>query len=333
MAGPPRLDRPARTLITTEGLPDGERYTYFRQAMNADPSPVEIRCEDPASFSGWIDSADLGSVHLVRMRSRVEGRRELLRGETLIRRSDPEAYRLIINRGRPSTVTHSGRQVTLSRGDMMLVDTSQPLRGWNDAGSDQWVWARIHRSLLPMPGADARALVGGRLGGTTGVGGLLSRLICQAARDIETYRPADAVRVSTAILDLLAALLAHELDIDFSLGPALQQQTLMRRAQAFVEQHLPDPGLSPSSIAAAHHISTRTLHTLFREQGLTVSGWIRTRRLEQCRRDLADPRLAAQSVHAIAKRWGFTDAAHFSRTFKAAFGLGPQDYRKAMLNG
>ncbi|WP_189145366.1 hypothetical protein [Streptomyces lacrimifluminis] len=41
--------------------------------------------------------------------------------------------------------------------------------------------------------------------------------------------------------------------------------------------------------AACHHISVRYLHRLFPPQGITVSAWIRQRRPERCRRDLADP--------------------------------------------
>ncbi|MQA88204.1 MAG: helix-turn-helix domain-containing protein [Streptosporangiales bacterium] len=51
-----------------------------------------------------------------------------------------------------------------------------------------------------------------------------------------------------------------------------------------------------------------------------MAGWIRQRRLEACRQDLADPALAYRSVAAIAARRGFTSAAHFSRVFKAAHG-------------
>ena len=60
-------------------------------------------------------------------------------------------------------------------------------------------------------------------------------------------------------------------------------------------------------IAAAHHISLRSLHQLFHDEGLTVAGWIRQRRLECCRRDLSDPALAARPVAAIAARWGFLE--------------------------
>ncbi|MGW9499321.1 helix-turn-helix domain-containing protein [Streptomyces prasinus] len=46
-----------------------------------------------------------------------------------------------------------------------------------------------------------------------------------------------------------------------------------------------------------------------------------------CHRDLTDPRLRSRSIRAIATRWGFVDAAHFSRAFRAAYGVSPRDHR------
>ena len=70
-------------------------------------------------------------------------------------------------------------------------------------------------------------------------------------------------------------------------------------------------------------MSLRSLHQLFHDEGLTVAGWIRRRRLECCRRDLADPALALRPIVAIAARWGFASAADFSRAFRAATGWLP----------
>jgi AraC-like DNA-binding protein len=32
-------------------------------------------------------------------------------------------------------------------------------------------------------------------------------------------------------------------------------------------------------------------------------------------------------VAAVGARWGYPDPAHFSRLFKATYGMGPRDYR------
>jgi AraC-like DNA-binding protein len=106
------------------------------------------------------------------------------------------------------------------------------------------------------------------------------------------------------------------------------QHALTAQIQASIRENLGDPRLTPPAIAADHHISLRYLHKLFERDGHTVAGWIRERRLEQCRRDLADPRLAARSIHAIATRWGFTSPAHFSRAFRGAYGFSPRQFRR-----
>ena len=59
---------------------------------------------------------------------------------------------------------------------------------------------------------------------------------------------------------------------------------------------------------------------------------VRQRRLERCRRDLLDPASAARPVSVVAARWGLVNAAHFSRAFRAAYGLSPVEYR-AMAGG
>lgn len=102
----------------------------------------------------------------------------------------------------------------------------------------------------------------------------------------------------------------------------------MAQIHAFIRNNLGDPNLTPDAIAATHHISLRYLHKLFQQEGRTVAGWIRERRLEQCRRDLANPQLGARPIHVIAARWGFTRPAHFSQAFRSAYGHSPRQFRE-----
>jgi AraC-like DNA-binding protein len=75
------------------------------------------------------------------------------------------------------------------------------------------------------------------------------------------------------------------------------------------------------------------LQRVFQEQGVSVSGWIRSRRLDRCRRDLADPGLAQQPIWQIAARHGFPNASHFSRLFRTVHGESPGDWRAARCAG
>ncbi|MCQ0006703.1 helix-turn-helix domain-containing protein [Actinomadura madurae] len=108
---------------------------------------------------------------------------------------------------------------------------------------------------------------------------------------------------------------------------------MLLRVHAYIDARLGDPGLTPGRIAAAHHISVRHLYTLFEAQGTSVAEWIRLRRLERVRADLLDPALRARPVSAIAARWGFPNAAHFNRVFRAVHGEPPGEFRARTGNG
>jgi AraC-like DNA-binding protein len=50
-------------------------------------------------------------------------------------------------------------------------------------------------------------------------------------------------------------------------------------------------------------------------------------RLLRCRRELENPKMASRTITDIAFSRGSQNSTHFSRRFKAAFGLSPQDFR------
>ena len=117
-------------------------------------------------------------------------------------------------------------------------------------------------------------------------------------------------------------------DCDGRRTPAQSRRCVLRREiGSFIQHRLGDPGLTPAAIAEAHHISVRYLYQVFDTHQMTVAAWIRHCRLERCHRDLANPRLCSRSIRAVAARWGFSNPAHFSRAFRAAYGMSPRDHR------
>ncbi|GLQ50032.1 helix-turn-helix domain-containing protein [Dyella flava] len=107
---------------------------------------------------------------------------------------------------------------------------------------------------------------------------------------------------------------------------------LFARISRYIESHLEDAHLSPTKIADENGISVRYLYTLFSARDLTVSGWVQQRRLLRCRADL-DAADSTASITEIAHRWGLNDSAHFSRLFKASFGMSPTHYRSSRRLG
>jgi AraC-like DNA-binding protein len=187
----------------------------------------------------------------------------------------------------------------------------------------------VPRSELPKSWA-LSAVVARPLPVGNGVGSLMLNVARQLMHSADEYRPADGKRLTTVVTDLVASALAGHLDDGGAVRDA-GQRLLQLRILDFIERRLSDPTLSSSVVAAAHNISVRYLQMLFQDQGLTVAGWIRERRLDRCRRDLRDAELTGRPVYAIGARWGFADATAFSRAFKRAFGISPGDYRRQHL--
>jgi AraC-like DNA-binding protein len=174
--------------------------------------------------------------------------------------------------------------------------------------------------------AQRRLLTARRLDASGGLTGVMSRFLLDVARHNEQLSGARAERVLVHATDLVLALLGDHADDHDALRSSVQR-SLMLRIKDYVEQHLRDTELGPTTIAAAANISRRYLHKLFEAESQSVAAYVRARRLARCRQDLLDPRFGERPISALAFRWGFNDLSAFNRAFKAAFGVTPRDLR------
>ncbi|MCE3028108.1 transcriptional regulator FeaR [Salinicola sp. DM10] len=107
--------------------------------------------------------------------------------------------------------------------------------------------------------------------------------------------------------------------------------TLFLCVQQFIDQHLHEEGISPERLASVFHMSVRQLYRLFEQHGETVCRYVQRRRLARCAEELASPAQSRRTITQIAYKWGFTDSAHFSRSFKREFSRSPREYRRIRL--
>jgi AraC-like DNA-binding protein len=310
-------------VFRSEDLPVADRFTWWREMACQAHVPTMVRSDREADFRATLRVLDFGAIQVS---SLAHPSLRVQRTWKAIRQSDPGMYCLALPLRGTMRFAQSDREAEFGPQDLMLYDTSRPFRGWiSTDGNDDiaHMIMQIPRSALPLPPGKLSRLTAIRLPGTGGIGALLSSHLGELARQAAHYTAADAARLSSLTLDLLGALCAHHLEAGACLSSEARQQVLQAQIRDFIQQRLGDPDLTADTIAAAHHISTRYLYKLFQDQDLSVAGWIRQRRLERCRHDLADPQMRSRPIHSIAARWGFTDGAHFSRVFRAAYGISP----------
>lgn len=109
------------------------------------------------------------------------------------------------------------------------------------------------------------------------------------------------------------------------------RETARARIQAFIHRNIADPDLTIARIAERMRCTKRYLHKIFSEEDETLNQYIWSQRLELCRARLSQADLADRSITEIAFACGFSNAAHFSRSFRARFGQAPRTYRRITL--
>lgn len=179
---------------------------------------------------------------------------------------------------------------------------------------------------LGLDAADVARLAGTPVPRVSRLGSLLSPFLSELADTASSSRPPVGELLAWNAVNVLATLATERLGRDATATPDARTP-LRARILEFIDLHLTDEDLSPETIAGAHHISARYLHRLFQDEGTTVGRWIQRRRLEECRRDLMIRSGGGRTIAAVANRWGFMSATHFSRVFRAAYGMSPSEWR------
>jgi AraC-like DNA-binding protein len=270
-------------------------------------------------FEGQLRARSLDVVRVLHL----EAAPHRLQGHA--RDADP-SYRLVLPVAGRVEIAQESRTAIIEPGHFAVLDTALSSEARFDEHA-ALTMIQIPRPVIGIPPVLVREITAVSIGGDDrgDLIGIVVPMLVRLADDLLVSNRHSPVRLAYNLTDLLTTVLLEHLSV---ISPAGSPQRLMLEITAFVDAHLRDAQLSAETVAAAHYISPRYLRKLFAGQETKVSEWIRSRRLELCRRDLVDPMLAADPISVIAARWGFSDPAHFSRLFKATYGLGPRQQRR-----
>ena len=286
--------------------------------------PLQARSPGDADiFRGGVVSAALGTVTMAEV---TASHAVVERTPRLIRQEDPEFYKFGLQVTGSCIIEQDNREAQLSPGDLAIYDTSRPYR--IRFGDDfHMIVAMFPRHLVHLPANHMATFTAVRLVGDQGLAALLSPLMRGLSADVAPSGGGIATHLGDAVVDLVTAAFAEQMACMLPVETSPGRRALMEKVYRFIDENLQDPDLSSQSIAAAHFTSVRRLQKAFQDEGASVAAMIRERRLERCRRELSSAGNTDDPIALIAARWGFLDAAHFSRLFRSAYGYSPREYR------
>lgn len=138
----------------------------------------------------------------------------------------------------------------------------------------------------------------------------------------------EAVRCMTERLHELPPERPEEDDAGSESGEA--GSFIVRSALEFMQQHCTEH-ISLTDVADSVYVSQWHLSKIInRHTGQSFFDLLGSMRIERAKELLADP---AMRVHAIAESVGYSDVAHFSKSFKKIVGRTPGEYRTSLHSG
>lgn len=311
-------------VLRSDDLPPDDRIEIIREAIWAGVLPVEIDYDRPGpQIEVLCRVAEAGPVNFSSARSTPS---MLTRTPGLARQDHEPTVFLAVQVSGTTMVAQGEHQAVLRAGEMVVYDSTRPYTVLN-ADRTALHYFQVPRSALALSQESIDAVAGLRIGpDNNALAAVVAPFFDRLGSTDVLDHPDAATLVAGPSIDLLRALISlHVADDDGARQPLAG--SLVLRVQEYVRTHLADPELSAATIAAAHHVSVRHLYASLARAGVALQATIREQRLEQCRRELRDPAYAHLTTGAVGARWGFTEASHFGRAFRDAYGTTPRGWR------
>lgn len=273
-------------------------------------------------FRGWIDRYAVGEFLFADCYTD-----RITQDRTIARISQDNArsvvFHVFFDTAPGSELVYPGeRKDTALEGGIFAVDLDQPV---------QFKRAPCRHVTIFLPGTllrdvfpDPSALHGRTLSPRLPAVRYLAGRVLSFAAHIRYMAPSEAHRVLREIVLLIADAFGEQAGLKGG-KPALARAIAFDQARRYVHANLHDGDLSPDRVVQSLGLSRPSVYRLFQHEG-GLGAYIRHVRL----RAAADELVAWPGVQVqdIAYAHGFKSASDFTRAFRRAYGLAPQDIRQ-----
>lgn len=312
-----------RTTFTTHGVDAKGQLLAWRERVGhvVDVPPVKAQLAD--GFHGQIDKYVAGDIVF------TDSRTDALTLERSVARVSADTRRdyvfHLFAEGGVGNVsgTPTKRSARNSTCGLIAFDLDQPFRVERPACHVLTLFAPKAVVDTAFPGADS---IHGRIVEQSSP---LTQLVFDHAAALSRHLPRMNVAQAKGELDAAVQLLIAAFRKQARLtgeARAAVQVAVLGQVRRYIEANLHHPELSPSGVVDALQLKRATIYRWFEHEG-GLGAYIRNRRLREAAGELV--RFPNIQVIDIAYGLGFKSASDFTRAFRRAYGMSPQDARAA----
>jgi AraC-like DNA-binding protein len=295
------------------GLPDQRRIELWERHNAAALIGLTCHTTGRSPLEATELNVELEQVHLARVAGSAH---TVQRNTSVIRESPADAIAVYLTLRGDAWFEHSGGTRALRPGNIVLCDADRPFARGFTRGLEELA-IKVPRSALGdhMPPASLRTpVIADFARGRDPYARALARLADRTAR-ADPGGPAS----ERTVVELVAVLGGGR-----QANPSLAHRAAGR---CFIEEHLHEPGLTATQVAAAIGVSERHLSRVFAADGTSIPRYVLSRRLQLAHAILSDPAGRA-TVADVAAQCGFASATYFSHVFRERFGQRAGEVRR-----
>jgi AraC family transcriptional regulator, positive regulator of tynA and feaB len=278
------------------------------------PMSVQVDAATPPE-TGAVQRKSLGDLSLARWdcpRSRG------VRRPADVRRGEPEIAVVLFATSGKEFLDNGQSRIVLTPARGLLVSSYQPF-SFETGGGLQKLSLTVPRVVLDEVSPRLAIGSGMELDTSRPAVRLLRDFLLLVWSGAHRMTESETHAAQSAVLSLLSGAVGQGTPGDGGATAALRS-----KMDAWIDRNLASGQLTVSDLAAAHHVSERTVQRVFAHDGETVSSVVRRRRIAQARCELVRTSLPIASV---AARAGYFDPSHFAREFRHFYGETPRQHR------
>lgn len=216
--------------------------------------------------------------------------------------------------------TGDKRHVVIHAGDIALLDMNAPLVCHMETSRS--LNLIVPHDTLSMSTKDGLLAYDRVICGNSPEGKVLGRQLRTIWEQLPKAKVTDIKSLNQMLLSsIVSAFDAGQPTAEKQTRPG--GQASFERVSMYIDKHLHEP-LDAKRLCQELSVSRDKLYDLFKSHG-GVAHYIRTARLKRCLEDLVRIKDTSVRIGDVSSRWGFSSQSHFSRLFRATFGMTPNE--------